>query len=228
MHEIIWTRSVANWENDKKLFQKTSVVHHYPCIQQEVLMNIPTAQHAQHFIITSKFALECLQKHKQWWDLFCKPEAKVWCFGQSVFKKIESHRKSELVESCKNASELARYLSKTLPKDSNIIFFGAEQTAFDMTGFLKKEGFSSAKKVTLYKTLNPIQGSFSLEDKTRYKIAFASPSAAKNFFLKNKLIPNMEVFCIGSTTKQALPKGVLAKTPLEQSIESLIKKIEKT
>ncbi len=223
MHEIIWTRSVADWEKDKKLFADKSSVHHYPCIQQEELCDIPTATSVKNMIITSKFTVNCLQHHKNWWEIFCHPDVKVWCFGQEVSKKINEFRTPSLVPHCKNGKDLAKHLIEQLPLDSKIAFCGVDKPAFNIVEAFQKKGFQQIEHIALYKNSNPIQSKLRLQPEKKYKIAFASPSAVRHFFSIN--LPNtnlIELHCIGETTKKSVPTEYSIQISEEQSIESLV------
>ena len=207
---LIWTRSVADWDDDALLLpHHVRKVIHLPCLAVEFLQPpLPEGEFA-YVIVTSANAIIALEQLPQGREKFA--QATFICFGPKTREKAEScgyHTASLPLSSSANslplsssanssprssaitsAEQLAEHLLQALPASSRIAVLRAQQPAFALAETLA-ERFTVAE-VVLYQTRNhvawPSGEDISCEQKkalatSKHVICFASPATVEGFY----------------------------------------------
>ena len=216
---LIWTRSVADWDDDALLLpHHVRKVIHLPCLAVEFLQPALPEGDFPHVVATSANALAALERLPHGREKFA--QATFLCFGPKTREKAEScgYRTATQPATLTSAEQLATHLLQTLPPATRITVLTALEPAFALAEVLA-ERFDVAKLV-LYKTRHhvawPSGEDISSEQKktlaaTQHIICFASPATVEGFhhtFQHNHADwqENFHAVAIGATTAAATQK----------------------
>lgn len=187
---LIWTRSVADWDDDALLLpHHVRKVIHLPCLAVEFLQPPLPEGEFSYVVATSANALVALEGLPHGREKFAS--ATFLCFGPKTREKAEScgYQTAPLPATLTSAEQLATHLLQTLAPASRITVLSAREPAFALAEALAVR-FEVAELV-LYQTRNhvawPSGESISREQKqtlaaTRHVICFASPATVQGFY----------------------------------------------
>ena len=217
---LIWTRSVADWDDDALLLpHHLRKVIHIPCLAVEFLQPALPEGEFSHVVATSANAITALEHIPHGRKKYA--QATFICFGPKTREKAEScgYNTARLASSAiLSAQQLAEHLLQTLPAPSRITILAAQQPAFPLAQVLGKR-FAMAELV-LYRTRKhvawPSGEAISEEQKktlvsTRHVICFASPATVEGFYRTFQTEhaewgENFHAVAIGATTAAATAK----------------------
>ena len=200
MAKIIWTRSLDNWNWDKKLFDDPGMVYHLPCIHCiDLVPDLPTTP-PTYVIFTSGSAVEKFFANTDVAKLAAG--ARYFTFGQKTAEKLNAQQVNVERIPAKSALDFATQLLQKI--DNKPVWLpGPESPVFDMEAFLKKNNHT-ATKIDLYRTVSEVPTGYRIRSNIDGPICFASPSALEGF--KKFIPPSDRIFhdypaiAIGETT----------------------------
>lgn len=220
---LIWTRSVADWDNDALLLpHHVRKVIHLPCLAVEFLQPALPEGDFTYVVATSANAIAALERLPHGREKYA--QATFLCFGPKTREKAEScgyqttPLPAALSRTITSAEQLATHLLQTLPPASRITVLTALEPAYALAEALS-ERFSVAKLV-LYKTHHhvawPSGEAISNEQKktlasARHVICFASPATVEGFYRTfqrehAEWRENFHAVAIGATTATTTQK----------------------
>ena len=220
---LIWTRSVADWDDDASLLpHHVRKVIHLPCLAVEFLQPPLPEGEFPYVVATSANAITALERIPHAREKFA--QATFLCFGPKTSEKAEScgYRTTlpslPLSSSITSAQQLAEHLLEALPAAARICVLSARQPAFPLAATLS-ERFDVAELV-LYQTHHhvawPSGEDISSEQKkalatSKHVICFASPATVEGFYHSFQQEhadwrENFHAVAIGATTARATEK----------------------
>jgi uroporphyrinogen-III synthase len=217
--QLIWTRALDDWDNDKAIFEK---LHreplHLPCI---ALQGIPVKfpkQKPQIFVFTSANAVRYTLRHHALINLMRSCEA-VYAIGPATQKALRDAKvAADVPAGVQTAEELAIWLSHNIAPDTSIAWPSAREPSYQLGEHLSRYNIEVTQLAVYFteKALHIPNGrlpdALTIE---RYiqgldgVACFASPSAVDGFIRtltpsENRLKGAVCAIAIGHTTKAAL------------------------
>ncbi len=238
MPQLIWTRALDDWDQDKIYFEKLGrEALHLPCITLQGLPVKFPRHKPQVFIFTSANAVRYAQRHHALINLMRSAEA-VYAVGSATQKALKELKvSSEVPPQVQNAQDLAVWLSRNISPDTNVAWPCAREPSYNLTEHLLRYNIEVDALPIYYteKALHIPNGKLPDQQTIdRYilsldgTVCFASPSAVDGFIRtlnpsENRLKSSLRAVTIGATTKAAV-EGHFEKVVMigEPSVELLV------
>jgi len=218
MSRIIWTRSLEDWPEDKKYFDRLDVeALHLPCISMHGLPVKFPKQKPQVFVFTSSAAVQFTARHYALMNLARSAEA-VYAIGLGTLQTLHNFKvQGEHPDGIANAEQFAVWLSRNLSPDTNVAWPSAREPNYDLQSHLARYHIS-VDVLTVYYTdkalLLPNGKQPDAKAVERYVqtlegvVCFGSPSAVAGFVktltpASNRLHKDLTAIVIGPTTAEA-------------------------
>jgi uroporphyrinogen-III synthase len=219
MPQLIWTRALDDWDQDKVYFEKVGrEALHLPCIALQGLPVKFPRQKPQVFVFTSANAVRYTQRHHALINLMRSAEA-IYAIGAATQKALKDLKvNAEVSPSVQTAQDLAVWLSRNISPDTNVAWPCAREPSYNLTEHLARYHievealpvYFTEKSLHIPNGKTPDQQTIdryiqSLEG----TVCFASPSAVDGFIRtlnpsENRLKSSLRAVTIGATTKAAV------------------------
>lgn len=238
MSQLIWTRALDDWEQDKQIFDRLrkKEVLHLPCISMHGLPVKFSRQKPQVFVLTSANAVRYTARHYALVNLMKSAEA-VYAIGAGTQKALKELRvNAEVPENILTAQDLAVWLSRNLSPGTSVAWPSAREPSYNLQNHLARYNIDVDVLAVYYTEkalLLPNGKAPDAKDIERYvqtlegAVCFASPSAVEGFTRTlmstvNQLQKELTAIVIGPTTFGAA-QGLFEKiiTVAEPSVELL-------
>lgn len=234
---VIWTRSRADWDEDRALLARHGLVGasvlHVPCVALEAVAVglsgygeytdwVLTSAHAVAFFAADAGRLAAL-----------RAAPRVHTFGEATTAALAALGVNATAhEGLRTAEELTARLALTLPESAAILVPGAREPAFDVAGAMRAGG-RRADAVACYAAVTGARRSdgsaFSAAHGKMLPLTwkgvacFASPSAVRGFTDAFPATPRLLALALGPTTASAARKHAFAAVQVapENTLECL-------
>ncbi len=236
---VIWTRSRADWDEDRALLARLgltgSSVLHVPCVALAAVPVGPIGYgEYSDWVLTSAHAVEFFAADPERLGAL-RAAPRVHTFGEATtaaLRKLGAH--VEAHEGLRTAEELTARLALSLPETAKVVVPGAREPAFDVAGALKAGG-RKAEAVACYATVTGAKRSdgsaFSaahakiLPETWSGVACFASPSAVRGFTAVFAATPRLVALALGPSTAAAARRHAFASVQVapENTLESMAK-----
>jgi uroporphyrinogen-III synthase len=226
--DIIWTRSIGDWDEDRKLFPTADArVLHLPCIRI-VARNVTAAEAtsaaadpnvansvASHVVFTSANAARYALRLPHLVHTVRKASA-VYTHGKVTAAILRAAGIRVQFVEAKNGKSLGDFLVGVLPQGASLLWPCGEAVAHDFSPDLQAKGIT-VQRLVLYDTLlemtdadaRPLTAETraDLIQSLRGVVCFASPSSARCFIetlkpKENRLGTALVALAIGPTTAE--------------------------
>jgi len=171
-----------------------------------------------YFILTSKQAVESLQKYER---VHLKP---ALCISEQTAKAYENIGGTVLEIGAGYGDNLESKI-KSYSKEVNWLYLRAKVIASSFCEKLQEEDYCIDEKIVYNSECSKDILTAKVEDKAT--LIFTSPSSVKCFLKNNTIHQLSKVIVIGETTAKSLPKGVKCLIAPEKTIESCMGLINK-
>ncbi len=178
----------------------------YEGIQIEFLNNIGKSE-IRNAIFTSKNAVTSVLKSET-------SILNCFCVGENTKKLLEENGK-KVIETAKNASDLAKIIIKTY-KNESFLFFCGNLRRNELPDLLHQNNVHIKEQIVYNTHLNAKKFDRSFDG-----VLFFSPSGVQSYVLENTLGASV-VFCIGNTTASEAKKYtkniIIANQPTVENV----------
>lgn len=240
MSQIIWTRALDDWAEDRLLLKSNEVeALHLPCLKIQGLPVRFPKQKPEIFVFTSANAVRYVQRHHALVNLIRQAEA-VYAVGPGTLSALKENKiPAEVPPGVQTAEQLATWLSRNLAPDSDLAWPTAREPSYNLKEHLARYQinldvlavYHTEKCLHLPNGKTPDEAAVeryiqSLEG----VVCFASPSSVDGFIRtltpsENRLKHELCAVVIGPTTRAAAD-GHFEKIVMlsEPTVEGLAKK----
>jgi uroporphyrinogen-III synthase len=222
--QLIWTRSIDAWQEDKLAFgEYAAQVIHLPCVSHKSITpelfsntNIDKLSSLVGLqaivIITSLRCAKYIFTNKNLLQILCNK--KIVCISSRAYTYLKNlNLRVHMLAAAVYASSVLVWLKNNIKKGDVIILPGPRIRAYDL--YEKLKFYYKVIKIDIYKTISHLHTPslkipntkeiFELQKTLKGIIFFASPSAVKGFVevldpQGNQLKYRLTAICIGNTT----------------------------
>lgn len=208
-HQIIWTRTLDDWQYDQNIWQGEAGVLHWPLLSHRALkVNTPNWQ-PQLVLLTSQKALAFAREQQRIRELL-ERGIPVACFARKTFEAVRAAGYQAVLLEAQGGESFAKKLSACYPP-SRAWYLASRQPAVAIDQILSRDSWQ-VNRIELYETIPdsrpPSAGVSAALGQAGTVICFASPSAVHAFALCSQQYPEwdrsqLRVVAIGETTAQA-------------------------